>query len=677
MGAKKKGKGKKRAESVKDVTVKEPEERKRAKRVDKTLYKNAARAVEMAQKFPNQSLEERKGLLFCRACDDYVSFKEGVSVKQHVFGQQKKGEKAEVAFAARTEAGKMTLKHYAGFKALEKKEVKVTIVEAATELHRKEIFAKSAGTLSMKGATLPQDTTTDRVLVHMTLLEQGIPMTKLAHKGFAELIEQPHLSLGGLNGVRAVQPIVKNMVIDSMRAAVAGRPVGITFDGSKVNFSIEGMLARFLNDDYMPVSLCIGAQALKTSLDSATMRTMIMKHLDQAGIAVKQVVAFSSDSGPPNPTAMAEWKAQAEALNFGQDLADQLVQWEPCLMHAFSNGGTKLRKALVPVKLFMSGFKTMVNESSASCDTWTRITGQACPGMSEKTFWSWYRRAVVLLDVWDKIPAFLAEAQRRGLAKKSVAKMAEAWKSKTLRAELLFCKSFGKLLHDASFELEGDGFCIAYVHKHIALVSKLQQEVQRDRQTFRMIVDAIGVGVQDGLPNAAVDAFAKRLHSAADVVLDHFNDAILRKMKEVLPLYHAASLFEPQRFAVEWDRESFAAKRPQFFDLLAGLKGVPAGTRSGLEAELVLYQTEVRNRLAELAANPSLNTPSQLWLWWRGLRLKLPSFFAVASILILMQPSSASIERFFSTVKANTSAQQNAESHETLALRCMCLYNVQ
>ncbi len=128
---------------------------------------------------------------------------------------------------------------------------------------------------------------------------------------------------------------------------------------------------------------------------------------------------------------------------------------------------------------------------------------------------------------------------------------------------------------------------------------------------------------------------------------------------------------------MEWDKESFAAKRPLFFDLLAGLKGVPAGERSGLDAELVLYQTEVRIRLTELTANPSLNTPSQLWWWWRGLRLKLPSWFAVASILILMQPSSASIERFFSTDKANTSAQQNAESHETLALRSMCLYNMQ
>ncbi len=206
----------------------------------------------------------------------------------------------------------------------------------------------------------------------------------------------------------------------------------------------------------------------------------------------------------------------------------------------------------------MSGFKTMVNESSASCDTWTRITGQACPGMSEKTFGvvSAVHRVVGRVD---KIPAFLCEAQSRGLAKKSVAKMAEAWNVKTLRAELLFCKSFGKLLHDASFELEGDGFCNAYVNRHVVLISKLQQEVKRDRQAFRMITDSVEASLQDGMPAAGVDAFVKRVHAAADAVMLHFDRAVLSAMKQALPLYQAASLFDPQRFAVEWSKPDFAA----------------------------------------------------------------------------------------------------------------------
>jgi hypothetical protein len=116
-------------------------------------------------------------------------------------------------------------------------------------------------------------------------------------------------------------------------------------------------------------------------------------------------------------------------------------------------------------------------------------------------------------------------------------------------------------------------------------------------------------------------------------------------------------------------------QRRSFFDLLASLKGVPVGVRQGLDAELLQYEVVVRNQILELKDTPSLDTPSQLWMWWRGLREKLPSWFAVVSVLVLMQPSSASIERFFATVKANSSGQQNGETNETLALRCMCLYN--
>ena len=82
------------------LTVAEPEQRKCAMRHDKTAYKNAVRAVEMTERFPGQSLKEEDGLLLCVACKTYVSFKEG-DVKQHCFGQQKKGQKLDVVSAAR------------------------------------------------------------------------------------------------------------------------------------------------------------------------------------------------------------------------------------------------------------------------------------------------------------------------------------------------------------------------------------------------------------------------------------------------------------------------------------------------------------------------------------------------------------------------------------------------
>ncbi len=675
VGAKNKSKGKKRPEAVEVAVNVEPEVRKRKKRKDKTLYKNAARAHKMVKKYPDEMLKEKDGLLWCDACNKNISFEKGREAKQHLFGQQKAGEKADAAFQAKSEAEKLKLRHYGNVAAARAATEEKNAVERATEKYREDIWERSRGTESVKGSSLPVAAMADRVKVLKTLMEEGIPVSKLASSKLIDLIEKPHQSLGGINGVRSAQPILREMAMGSAKAAVAGRPVGITFDGSKVNFSIEGILARVLNDDFMPVSVCIGAQALKTSLDATTMRALIKKHLDEAGVGVGQVVAFCSDSGPPNPTAMKAWNAEADELYFGTELRANQVKWLPCLMHAFSNAGNELRKALVGVKRFMSGFKTMVNESSAACETWTRVTGQACPGMSEKTFWSWYRRSMTVLDVWEKIPAFLAEAKKRTLAKKSIAKMAEAWASKTLKAELLFCQAFGKALHNASFELEGDGFCIAFVQKHVSAVSILRNQVKREGMGFRMFTDAVETARAGGLPMAGVGAFIDHVQGAADKTLAHFDRAVLSVMKDVLPLYEAAGLFEPQRFAVEWNKPDFAARRPGMLDLLAELKGVGPGVRAGLDAEFLQYEIEVRNRVNEIRVTPSLDTPSQLWMWWRSLRLKLPNFFAVAAILVLMQPSSAAIERFFATVKANTSAQQYGEAAETLALRSMLLYN--
>ena len=95
-------------------------------------------------------------------------------------------------------------------------------------------------------------------------------------------------------------------------------------------------------------------------------------------------------------------------------------------------------------------------------------------------------------------------------------------------------------------------------------------------------------------------------------------------MNNLMPLFQAAGLFEPQRFLVEWSKETFATSRPQWLDLLAGLKGVSLDIRRSLDAELGIYHDLVRNRLREVQEMPSLGSPSQLWLWWRGIREKVP-----------------------------------------------------
>ena len=80
---------------------------------------------------------------------------------------------------AKSEEDKLKLRHYANVVALQNEAEKKTVIELAVQTHRDKIFHESSGKAAAVGATLPKDVTADQVLVHMTFLEQGIPITKL------------------------------------------------------------------------------------------------------------------------------------------------------------------------------------------------------------------------------------------------------------------------------------------------------------------------------------------------------------------------------------------------------------------------------------------------------------------------------------------------------------------
>jgi hypothetical protein len=73
--------------------------------------------------------------------------------------------------------------------------------------------------------------------------------------------------------------------------------------------------------------------------------------------------------------------------------------------------------------------------------------------------------------------------------------------------------------------------------------------------------------------------------------------------------------------------------------------------------------------------NPDDLNPDFLWQWWCQQRVRLPGWFGVVRVLCLIQPSSAVMERFFSTIKSQTSAQQNAEYEDTLQGRARAIFN--
>lgn len=107
------------------------------------------------------------------------------------------------------------------------------------------------------------------------------------------------------------------------------------------------------------------------------------------------------------------------------------------------------------------------------------------------------------------------------------------------------------------------------------------------------------------------------------------------------------------------------------------VKGIEnaASVSTLLTAELAEYEAQAGLFRVHVQTNPDDLNPDFLWQWWCQQRAQLPAWFGVARILCLIQPSSAVMERFFSTIKSQTSAQQNAEYEDTLQGRARAIFN--
>lgn len=144
--------------------MKEPEERKRAKRSDVKSYNNPEKARKYAssEEFAGNFLEERDGFLFCLPCQKFIRFTEKVDVSQHIFG-------------ARREAGKQKAKRHAeNLKLLQLQLEEQNALEKAVVQHHEDVFARSQGKESARGATLPIDQSAERAHILETLLTLGI-----------------------------------------------------------------------------------------------------------------------------------------------------------------------------------------------------------------------------------------------------------------------------------------------------------------------------------------------------------------------------------------------------------------------------------------------------------------------------------------------------------------------
>lgn len=538
-------------------------------------------------------------------------------------------------------------------------------------------FLESAGTVEVKGATLSDNVIADRVLSGRTLWSAGVPINVLERPGFVSLLEEPHASLGGRNGVADQLPLVYHILKEEVAAALEGRFCSIIFDGSKINDMVELCAARFLDDGDDPVSLCIGCSTVSINLNANGLELLTMNHLSQAKVRLKNVVRAISDSAAINPASVNLHNERAEQCYFGSELEEQLLHWTGCLAHAGSNCGLEFRGKLDLVKSFLKGFKKMTNTSDAARLLWSNIMNAACPGLSDNRWWCFFDTCVEILRVFDNLGTFLRDAQKRTLAQKSVEKMHAVYvRSKlALKCQLRFLVDKGRPFRDFTYLMESDGFTLPFVARELKRL-----RVTSDQFCEQALEDATLVLIKAEMENARLpgrNECLRDLFRAGSALYRKFNSSIWDGFKGQFALFRAAKLFHPSEFCALLDQNGGLKEAEESVRYLCTMKGLSniQGLYDGILAEFGEMLEASKARKGVLLQEQSLDTPDQLWAWWKSVQTSLPHFWIAAKILVLIQPASVIVERMFSVLKLKTTALQNGEYAETREGRALALLN--
>ena len=211
-----------------------------------------------------------------------------------------------------------------------------------------------------------------------------------------------------------------------------------------------------------------------------------------------------------------------------------------------------------------------------------------------------------------------------------------------LKLELAATIDVGALFVEATYFLEGDGPLGFACYEKLSAVSQFCQAPCFPN------VRAIATAISEEDPCQNLTALERSAKACFQQAITQFLSKFNVDLYDVMVAFKAARLFCPVR--IQWLKPTNV--------LVESLRVFPFldsdTTIDGLKAELK----------AELKVD-----------WWCGHEEQLPRWaFAVKQVL-LVQPSSATVERVFSTLKASFNEQQNCALVDYLEASVMSLYN--
>ena len=339
-------------------------------------------------------------------------------------------------------------KHEEGKKNLKMKETREADLALALEKHDHETHRKRE--------TLPEAQKVYRARVVLTLMEAGIPLSKLDCPGLRELLEENSFRLTDSRHMVDMIPFVLQEQHTWVRNEIQGKDVSLIFDGTTRLGEVLVVILHFL-DGWTVKQRLVSVNFLQKSVIGEELARLIISVLSVSlGVESGRLLAVMRDGASVNSAALRTVAVVYPAL---LDMC--------CISHTLDHVGDKFR---VPtVSLFFTLWVSLFAHSPKVRAKWKEKTGRAMATYSHTQWWSRWEIMQQVLEQFGDVEPFLRE--NPDLSTATRAKLLEILLNPQqlliLKVELAAVVDIGVHFVKATYSLEGDGVLVLKCYEEI------------------------------------------------------------------------------------------------------------------------------------------------------------------------------------------------------------------
>lgn len=490
------------------------------------------------------------------------------------------------------------------------------------------------------GESLPTNQRVHRFHVTELFLKAGIPLSKV--DTLRPVLENKY-RITSPSHLRELIPAILEEEQLQIVAEIKGRQISLIFDGTTRLGEAIGIVARFVDKEWNIQQRLIRLHTVAKPVNAPQLAQVINQCIaTKLQHPAELIIAFMRDGASVNSAAV-------RALSVFYPNSLDVV----CFSHTINNVGHRFVFPLLQefTRLWISLFAHSARVKLA----WKERTGTSMRSHSETRWWSkWELLSQVSLYFGDVAP-FLQQLPdvSASTTQQLLAIIQHPERSRQLRLELAAVVDVGKHFVSATYALEGDGPLVFRCYSHLQAIASAM--AQKDFTNLKAVARQIAQDEADLTAPQLVAETMRGVEPAIAWFLGKFNV----ELEPVVTAFRRARFFDP----VAVQSLGLTSQKVQ------SLRCFPFYS----DEELGQMVDELPQYLAAVT-DVTLDTPEEKWSWWSH-QNNIPHWKSAVMKLVLVQPSSAAVERVFSILTSCFTDEQRSSLEETIEASVMLRYN--